>query len=53
MLFNAEKHKKIKEYIENFSKNFGNYPTKIVAVTKTHPIETVEEAIRIIRNSPN
>ena len=31
MLFNVEKHKEIKEYIENFSKNFGNYSAKIVA----------------------
>ena len=46
MLFNVEKHKEIKEYIENFSKNFRNHPAKIVAVTKTHPTETVEEAIK-------
>ena len=46
MLFNIEKYKEIKEYIENFSKNFENAPAKIIAVTKTHPIETVEEAIK-------
>ena len=46
MLFNTEKHKEIRKYIEYSSKTYENSSANIVAVTKTHPIETVEEAIR-------
>ena len=46
MVFNLEKYSEIRKFVENFARNKDILPIKIVAVTKTHPVDTVKEAIK-------
>ena len=46
MLFNKKKYSEICEFSEIYAKKNDILPAKIIAVTKTHPVATVKEAIK-------
>ena len=46
MLFNNKKYSEICEFSEICAKKNDILPAKIIAVTKTHPVATVKEAIK-------
>jgi len=45
MSFNLEKYKEIVEFVRKISRNIDNSTSSIIAVTKNHPISTIEMAI--------
>ena len=46
MSFKIEKYNEIRKYIGDYSKNTDIFPVKIIAVTKTQPVETIKVAIK-------